>query len=250
MRITRALLLWNLALAALLSFASSAVAASAGTASADDEQAELEIDPTSSVFAVVTHKAGAAARLAHDHLIVAKDYSARLQYRPSNPLETSFEFEAPVASLEIDQLEAQRTWFPRLQELGILDQAFGEMSAKNRLKVRSAMLGPKQLDAERFPTLSVHLKELWSAAEGDLAPSFTHHAIVSFEVHQQQVEASFPLRISEQETKIVFEAFGTLTLSDFGIQPYSALLGAVRNRDQIHVFLYLEATKISPASES
>ncbi|MCH9650569.1 MAG: YceI family protein [Deltaproteobacteria bacterium] len=238
----------NLALAASLTLSTGALWASALTERAVGGD-ELEIDRASSVFAVVTHKAGAAARLAHDHLIVARGYSAELRYHPAHPMEASFVFEAPVTSLEIDSPQAQETWFPRLQELGILDQAFGEMSDKNRAKVRSAMLGPSQLDAERFPTLSVQVRELRASADGDRAQT-SHQANVVFEIHGQEVEAPFPLRISTTETKVVFEAFGTLTLSDFGIKPYSALLGAVRNRDQVDVFLYLEATPKPPIPDS
>ena len=214
----------------------------------DAHGGELLIDQPSSVLAVVTHKAGAAARLAHNHLIVAADYAASLTYDPARPSETVFQLEVPVGSLAVDSPPDQERWFARLRELGILDQPFGEISEKNRSKVRGAMLGRSQLDGEAFPKLTARLSELRRASESDPDPPFPWRAQVEFVIRGQRVEAPMKLQISERAGRVVFEAFGALTLSDFGIEPYSALLGAVKNRDQMHVFLHLETLPATPPS--
>ena len=61
-----------------------------------------------SVFAAVTQKEGFAARLAHNHLIVARAYSARLDFDPENPDETEFELKAQAPDLIVDDPEGAR----------------------------------------------------------------------------------------------------------------------------------------------
>jgi hypothetical protein len=43
------------------------------------------------------------------------------------------------------------------------------------------------------------------------------------------------------------QTHGTLHFSDFGIDPYSTLLGAIRYRDEFHVFAHLVGTAVEPA---
>ena len=61
---------------------------------------EYTVDGTRSLFAVLTHKAGIASGLAHDHLVVAAQATTRLEFDPASPEATRFTFAAAVDALE------------------------------------------------------------------------------------------------------------------------------------------------------
>jgi len=50
---------------------------------------------------------------------------------------------------------------------------------------------------------------------------------------------SFTARLDEEDGAWRFEALGALLFSDYGIEPYSAFLGAVKNQDRFHVLVSL-----------
>ena len=85
------------------------------------EAADYRIDTTDSLVAVVTHKAGVAAGLAHDHLIVLGELPAQLEFDPDAPLETRLQFSSAVESLQVDPWARQQEIYPRLEQLGVFN---------------------------------------------------------------------------------------------------------------------------------
>ncbi|MEM8997716.1 MAG: YceI family protein [Acidobacteriota bacterium] len=195
------------------------------------------VDQDASVFAVITHKDGVAARLAHNHLVVAEDVDAELVFDPESPESAGFRFEAPVEGLAVDDPAAQSKWFPRIAELGLLDEEFSEVDAKDRAKIRKSMLGRKQLDAESYPGLSGATAAIKRDSEGLY--------VVELELTVKGQAASRPVsaRYSVDGDRLRVEAWGRFEFTDFGIKPYSAMLGAVKNANGFHVFLQLEASR-------
>ena len=115
---------------------------------------------TDSVFAVLTHKGGFAAGKAHDHLVAAGDPQVEVSFDADAPLETKFSLKAKVAELRVDEDPLRGQLYPRLEQLGLLDEPFAAVSDKQRADIRETMLSAKQLDAERFPDLSARLVEV------------------------------------------------------------------------------------------
>ena len=64
-----------------------------------------------------------------------------------------------------------------------------------------------------------------------------------FEVRGKRAERPARVRYTYREGKLEVEALGEFFFTDFGIKPYSAMLGAVRNRDRFHVYLLLTAVE-------
>ena len=62
------------------------------------------IDGENSIFAVITHKAGIIARLAHNHLIYAQDYDADLTIDGDDISTASFRNEFPVENLVVSDV--------------------------------------------------------------------------------------------------------------------------------------------------
>lgn len=211
--------------------------------------AELAIDREASLFAIVTHKGGFAAGLGHDHLVVAEGYRARLEFDPADPLGTSFEFEAEVEKLVVDRGDLQQRWYPRLAELAVLDEPFGEVSDKDRRKIREAMLSGKQLDAAHQTRVFARLVGIEEGAAQIGEAAFTHRARLEIEVHGVEIERPVAARYRLADGRLAIDALAELRFTDFGIEPYSAALGAVKNLDDFHLFVHLEAAlpKAPPA---
>lgn len=200
---------------------------------------EIAIRPEESVLAVVTHKGGFAAGRAHDHLIAAPAREAALAFDPRAPLAASFEIDFAAADLAVDPWEAQRAAYPRLEALGILGEPFTEVAEKDRGKIRKSMLGEGQLDAARHPRVRARLAGVREEPSTHGGVAFPYVATLELEVKGVRVEKPVAARFEAGEGNLAIEAFGVFRFTDFGIEPYSAFLGAVKNLDEIHVYLSL-----------
>jgi hypothetical protein len=201
--------------------------------------ADWQVDPGSSLLAVVTHKTGFAAGLAHDHLVAATRYVAHLELDPGAPVDAQFELHAEADALVPDLPELQRRWYPRLAELGILTEPFSEVSDKDRRRIRAAMLGSKQLDVARFPSISAQLVRVREEASASGEVPLTHQVTLELRIRGKTVERPVAARYSLDEGILTVEALGHFSFTEFGIKPYSAALGAVKNQDRFQVYVYL-----------
>lgn len=201
--------------------------------------AEIVVDAEESLFAVVTHKGGVAAGQAHNHLVTAGDYRVALDFAPLNPLEASFELELAAEDLIVDRWDLEQAWYQRFVELGVLDEPWSELSEKTRSKIRGAMLGRKQLDAAKFPKIAARVTAIREKSTTVGEVSFDHEVTLALEMHGRIVEKAVSARYEADHGEIVVEAVGAFLFSDFGIKPYSAALGLVKNLDMFHVYLSL-----------
>ncbi len=199
-------------------------------------QAEWKVDFEKSLFAVVTHKEGMAAGLAHEHLVVAVAPDITLRYDATNPGTVKATLDAAVENLVVDDREWNRRWQDELLELGLLERPFSNLSERDRRKVRRSMLGTKQLDAEQYPRLRASLDRL--RREGTEAT-----ARLVLEVRGQAVEQElrFEWPVPADDGSLSISTTASLRFADFGIKAYSALLGAIRVSDAFDVVIRVVA---------
>jgi hypothetical protein len=200
---------------------------------------ETELVIEESVLAVVTHKAGLAAGLAHDHLVVAESWKPLFHFAPGRPEATEFSVEVPVADLVIDDPALQQKWFPALAALGVLGEEFRGASQEDRTKIRDAMLSRGQLDPEHHPDLRARLLQVSPEVTTVGTVEHGYRLRVEISLHGVTREETFTARLHRAEGRRRLEALGSLLFSEFGIEPYSAFLGAVRNQDRFHVLVVL-----------
>jgi polyisoprenoid-binding protein YceI len=200
--------------------------------------AEYRIDDAQSIFAILTHKAGIGSSLAHDHLIVAPKPAVRLDFDPASPETAKLDFSLPVSTLEIDAPEPRAAWKGRFKELGIQSGELPPVSESDRKKVREAMLGEGQLNAAKFPEIRAELLAL-ERGKGE------GKAIVKLRItiRGKSVERQLPATWSEKDGTLTADVVGELRFTEFGIEPYSTLLGAIRNDDLIHLFVHAVARR-------
>jgi polyisoprenoid-binding protein YceI len=187
------------------------------------------------VLAVVVQTTGIASRFAPDHLIYAGAYELTLDFDPDRPEEARFSGQVRVADLVVDEPAMQEELEPRLLELGILDDSYDEMSGEDRESVRASMLAQDQLDVASYPVIEVEALELHGSGNGEFPWTITG----ALTVRGERAEVSLQARMEHEDERVQIEAHGPLRFTDLGIDPYSAFLGTVRNRDQFHLYLNL-----------
>ncbi|GMV94265.1 MAG: hypothetical protein AMXMBFR82_40430 [Candidatus Hydrogenedentota bacterium] len=199
------------------------------------------VDPAESVFAVITHKAGVASRLAHNHLIAPRTYSCEIGNAQDSIKSLNFTMSFPVKELAADLPESQKKWYPAVKALAILDTPFSEIDESDRTTIEEHMLAEGQLDAEQFPEIKVELVSIESAQSIHGEKTFNHAATIRFTVHGKTVERAMPANIELTEDTLRVEAIGQFRFTEFGIEPYSAFLGAVKNKDEFDVYVHIQA---------
>ncbi len=210
-----------------------------GTAQGD----RFEVVRHESVFSVITHRSGVASALAHNHLVCPTEYTVRLSQEADELESLSFQLTFLVEDLAVDVPEMQEKWFPEIRGVGVLDEPFAKVSLKDRNAVRDTMLSEKQLDAEKHPEISGKLISLTEEPSTLGTVQFTHKATIVLTVHGTTLQRDIPARVQRSDDILKVEAVGAFKFTDFGITPYSALFGAVRNKDEFHLYVNFTARK-------
>jgi polyisoprenoid-binding protein YceI len=154
---------------------------------------------------VRTFRAGLAARLAHDLVLVVRRFSVEL-----SELEVTATFEA-------DSLRVAGAWRDG-RELP------GALSAADRQEIEARVCGPDVLDAARWPQIRFRGTARAEGAGWRLAGSLA--------LHGQERPIELSVTGTAEGGQI---ARATLDQRDFGIRPYSALMGALRVKPEVQV---------------
>ncbi|HLF56922.1 MAG TPA: hypothetical protein VI942_08760 [Thermoanaerobaculia bacterium] len=202
------------------------------------------VDEGSSVFAVLTRPAGAGAKLAHPHLVVARGVKTTLEFDGKSAESARFTLSAPVLSLDVDPTAERKSLAARLETLGAHEGALPPIGDGDRKKIRKSMLEEGQLAAERFPAVRAELVALERRGGGEGARvALGWNARVRIEVRGKTVEKTFPARWELEGGELRAEVLGEAKFTEFGIEPYSAFLGAIRNADLFHFYVRLVARR-------
>ena len=201
---------------------------------------DVEISTGDSIFAVITHKAGFASGAAHNHLVVATGYQATLVFDATTPLATRFELKLEGERLEVDPWDLAEAWSPRFEQLDILDEPFREVADRDRRKIRESMLAKGQLDAAGSPEIVARVTEIREQATRRGGVEFPYAAMLELEIRGRKVVKPVAARYESADGILTLEAVGAFSFTDFGIKPYSAFLGAVKNQDRFHVYVHLK----------
>ncbi len=190
--------------------------------------AEYVLDPTHSTLVVRVFRGGAAAQLAHDHVIRATRFSGTFQGDLTYPSGATASLDIATAALQADEPELRRKY--NLKPL----------SAEDQQAITTTMLGKSQLDAAQYPTIEFRLSSAVAVDPGhwDIGGDLRLHGRVQplhFRV-TVQMASSDTVRISGRVT---------IQQSAFGIHPYRMFFGAVRNQDAVDIIFDLVGTRHS-----
>jgi YceI-like domain len=199
------------------------------------------ISSESQQFAVITQKEGIASTLAHDHLIRATNVQADITVPEGNILKGKFKVTMPTKDLMMDDPGSQTEMFPKLKSLEIQKKAFSALSESDRKKIKSNMEDASQLDVAQFDTISAEVMEVETGVSEVGTEKFTHSVKVKVTIKGKEVTKTLPAKITLENGTLSVLSFGKFKFTDFGIKPYSALFGAIRNSDPFTLFVSFEA---------
>lgn len=180
--------------------------------------ADYRLQAESSELIALVFKAGPASALAHDHVVRATRFSGTLRGEPAQPASASVDVTVAVDGLLPDEPEMRR-------KHGLA----GLLSDSDRAKIQETMLGSTQLDVATHPTITFRSTRVEPVGEDRFLVSgnFTLHGVTRL----------IAVSVEVQRSGSGLRATGAfdITQTDFGLHPFSAFLGAVRNQDRVHV---------------
>jgi polyisoprenoid-binding protein YceI len=179
------------------------------------DAAPYVVDPDQSELVVRLFKAGIAAGLAHNHVIRATHVKGQAEVNFENPSVSTIWAEAPAKALQADD--------PALRQKYNLEE---QMSESDRQKVQKTMLSADQMDVDKYPSIRFESTAIEKLAEG----RYLITGVMNMHGAKQQI--SFPAIVTQEEGKIRGQGSFRFKQSDYGITPYSAFFGSVRNQDE------------------
>ena len=182
------------------------------------------IDPGQSALVVQVFKDGVAATLAHDHVVQARALSGTIAYDPQRPDASSIEVKVEVGSLQADEPATRR-------KFGLE----GEPSAKDRADIEATMKSEGQLAVARFPAITFASTSIAKQPDG----RFLVTGRLTIRGVAQEVK--FPAQIALDGGLLRGRAQLTFKQSSFGYQPYRAVLGPIKNKDEVILHIDLGA---------
>ena len=164
----------------------------------------------------------------HDHVIVATNPSGTIEWDPSGATPCKVSISVPTAGLTADP--------PGMREqVGLDNRTISSSQMKDML---ANMHGKRQLHSHVFPAISYEAASC-SGTEGTITVDGT--------MTIRGVGKAFSLPMTVSTTADEFRASGAVTLShsDFGFGPFTAMMGALRNQDALEFRVDVQA-KVSP----
>jgi hypothetical protein len=181
--------------------------------------------PKNSSVRIYAFRAGRAARLGHNHVVSAPQFTGFFHLPSSGAGNGRFDLVFRLDQLEIDNA-AYRS---------ILGAAFATaVSPADVEGTRKHLLGADCLQADRFPF--VRIRSLQIAGE---APKFA--ARIQVELHGQQREMWVPLDVEGLPDRLSVSGSFVLRQTDFGVRPYSLLGGLLAVQDEVVIDFKLAA---------
>ena len=189
--------------------------------------------PKDSVVRIYAFRAGRAARLGHNHVLSAPQFTGFLHLPASGAAGGRFDLVFRLDQLEIDNPAYRST----------LGAAFATVPSPEDIEgTREHLLGADYLQADRFPFVRVHSLQI----SGE-APKFA--AKVQVEMHGQKREMWIALDVEGLPERPSVSGSFVLRQTDFGVQPYSLLGGLLSVQDEVVLDFKLTGTcRLEPSS--
>jgi polyisoprenoid-binding protein YceI len=162
-------------------------------------QQSRPIDTANSKLTIHASKSGVFSFAGHDHTIAA-----------------------PIASGSMDEVQRTVEFTVHTKDLQVLDP--GE-SEKNRIEIRTDMLGEKLLDAARFPTITFRSTKVEQASPETFAVTG------NLSLHGQI--RSIKMNVKKSGNAYVGET--KLKQTEFGMTPVTVAGGTIKVKDEVRV---------------
>lgn len=177
------------------------------------------LDATASSVRLFVYRGGKAARAGHNHVIGVTRFEGYVVLDAVAPADSRFDLRVPVDGLAVDD--------PAWREA--IGGTFGSARSGSDIEgTRRNLLGPKVLDADRFPTVRLHSQ----AVAGDWPLLVADVAITIKGVTRVQPVL---LTLGREGEQLRARGEFVVRQTDFGIEPFSVLGGLMAVQDAIGV---------------
>jgi polyisoprenoid-binding protein YceI len=164
------------------------------------------------------------SRFTHNHVIRATKFNGEIRFDPQTPRACLLQLTVPVRQLAVDEADMRR-------RVGYQK----EIDDDAREDVRESMLDDGQLHAEKYPNVTVRARDCVPVSDDGF------RARVSVTIRGETATTRVPLTIRVVDGELDARGEFTLRHSDFGMEPYSAVFGAVQNAEPIRFVARLRA---------
>ena len=174
------------------------------------------------IFVQVYKAPTLASNLSHNHAIQAVGWSGKAKWDPEDYTSCDISISVPVNNLQVDK--------PEVRKLAGIE---GTISESMRKDVKKHMLSDVQLDADQYPMIAFQSTECEGSGDSmTLKGNFTMHGTTK--------AISLPVSVSDKDGLSLKGSF-TVKATDYGIEPYSAMFGAIGNKDEMKLTFDLVA---------
>lgn len=186
----------------------------------------LRVDPDRSVVTILVRRAGALARLGHNHAIESASESG-FAWIGRDLADSGFEIHLPVQAFIVDDPQARAGAGPDFADA---------VSENARQGTYANMLRAEVLDAARYPEVTVSATRL----DG----TWDHPAVnarVTLRGTTRDIEV--PITLRRQPSTLRASGVMRLRQTDYGIAPFSIGAGAIQVADELEVRFDIVASR-------
>jgi len=172
------------------------------------------INKNESELIVRLYKKGIFSGFAHDHIVLAREFSGSVEFDEADPTQFKISVEVPSNSIASDLPEIRRKY------------GLETLSQKNWIEINNTMRSSGQLDIEKYPFVKFSSESL-KRIEGErfeITGDFSLHGVTKLIV--------VPVTISVENRILKLQGEFSFLQSDYNIKPFSGALGTVRNKDE------------------
>lgn len=160
----------------------------------------------------LVYKAGALARLGHNHTIAAGDLRGTVYVASANLAESRFELEFSVANLVVDNPELRSKLGTDFASVPTADDVAG---------TRRNMLSETVLNGEAFPRIRL-------VGTGPVTRAGLQTLAVTIELLGRKVAVDVPSEVTVAGGQVRAKGQFELNHADLGMQPFSVMMGALQ----------------------
>jgi polyisoprenoid-binding protein YceI len=190
------------------------------------EAARYTVDPARSWLRIRVYRAGPMASMGHSHIVSTDALDGEL-YRHPELARSWGRFGFAVTSLVVDDPELRSAAGPEFDT---------ELTAEDIAATRGNMLGEAVLDAEAHPRVTIEVLGL------DGTPPAVS-ATLAVTLRGRTREEVVPVELVEAGGRLRIAGSAKIVQSRYGIEPFSAMLGALRVRDALDVSFDVTAVR-------
>jgi hypothetical protein len=186
-----------------------------------------QVDGTRSQVTLRVYREGPLASFGHNHIIAVHGLEGSIRWH-ADPARGGVLLRFPVAALSVDEVALRAAAGPDFS---------AEVSDSARSGTRANMLGPRLLDAEHYPQVTLESERISGSAA---APLVSLHAYVAG--HDALIEV--PVRLQRDGQQLRATGDFELQQTALGLTPFSLMLGALRVADAIGVHFDIQARSL------